>query len=129
MISFTSGPLWVSSGDRFDCGDHGALRRLNALHVRIYAVQNEERLVRSLFDQLGVLDDEDDVRMPDRAAVMSDDDRRSPLHQGIQGSDHGLFGGGIQTGGRKLKDVDKRGNWDWFDNPFAGKETLNGLRV
>lgn len=30
---------------------------------------------------------------------------------------------------RKLKDVDKRGNWEWFDNPFAGKQTLNGLRV
>jgi len=25
---------------------------------------------------------------------------------------------------RKLKDVDKRGTWDWFDNPFAGKQTL-----
>ena len=30
---------------------------------------------------------------------------------------------------RKLKDVEKRGTWDWFDNPFVGTRELNGLRV
>jgi hypothetical protein len=30
---------------------------------------------------------------------------------------------------RKLKGVKKLGNWDWFDNPFANKRELNGLRV
>ena len=30
---------------------------------------------------------------------------------------------------RKLKEVKKLGNWDWFDNPFLGKQELNGLRV
>jgi hypothetical protein len=30
---------------------------------------------------------------------------------------------------RKLKDEKKSGNWDWFDNPFANKQELNGLRV
>ena len=40
--------------------------------------------------------------------------------------------GGMVRGARlerKLKDVEKRGTWDWFDNPFAGTRTLNGLRV
>jgi hypothetical protein len=30
---------------------------------------------------------------------------------------------------RKLKEVKKLGNWDWFDNPFVNKRELNGLRV
>jgi hypothetical protein len=30
---------------------------------------------------------------------------------------------------RKLKDVQKRGTWDWFDNPFTDQRELNGLRV
>ena len=30
---------------------------------------------------------------------------------------------------RKRKDVEKRGTWDWFDNPFIDKRELNGLRV
>ena len=30
---------------------------------------------------------------------------------------------------RKIKEVKKIGNWDWFDNPFAGTRELNGLRV
>jgi len=30
---------------------------------------------------------------------------------------------------RRLKQVNKLGNWDWFDNPFLGTNELNGLRV
>jgi hypothetical protein len=30
---------------------------------------------------------------------------------------------------RKLKDVEKRGTWDWFDNPFIDMRELNGLRI
>jgi hypothetical protein len=30
---------------------------------------------------------------------------------------------------RKLKEVEKLGTWNWFDNPFQGKRELNGLRV
>lgn len=30
---------------------------------------------------------------------------------------------------RKLKDAEKLGTWDWFDNPFIDKRELNGLRV
>jgi hypothetical protein len=30
---------------------------------------------------------------------------------------------------RKLKEVKKLGNWDWFDNPFVDQQQLNGLRV
>lgn len=30
---------------------------------------------------------------------------------------------------RQLKGVEKRGEWDWFDNPFVGRRELNGLRV
>jgi hypothetical protein len=30
---------------------------------------------------------------------------------------------------RKLKDVEKLGTWDWFDNPFIDQRELNGLRV
>jgi hypothetical protein len=30
---------------------------------------------------------------------------------------------------RKLKDVEKRGTWDWFENPFTNKRELNGLRI
>lgn len=30
---------------------------------------------------------------------------------------------------RKLKGVKKSGNWDWFNNPFADQQELNGLRV
>jgi hypothetical protein len=30
---------------------------------------------------------------------------------------------------RKLKEVKKLDNWDWFDNPFLDKRELNGLRV
>lgn len=40
--------------------------------------------------------------------------------------------GGIVRGARlerKLTDVKKLGDWDWFDNPFVGRQDLNGLRV
>lgn len=30
---------------------------------------------------------------------------------------------------RKLKEVKKLGNWDWFANPFLNQQTFNGLRV
>ena len=30
---------------------------------------------------------------------------------------------------RKLSTVEKRGTWDWFDNPFANTRTMNGLRI
>ena len=30
---------------------------------------------------------------------------------------------------RKLQDTEKRGNWDWFENPFANTRELNGLRI
>lgn len=30
---------------------------------------------------------------------------------------------------RKLKDVKKIGNWEWFDNPFVNKQEWNGLRL
>lgn len=30
---------------------------------------------------------------------------------------------------RKLTDVKKLGDWDWFDNPFLGNRAMNGLRV
>jgi hypothetical protein len=30
---------------------------------------------------------------------------------------------------RKLTDVEKRGTWDWFENPFVKTRELNGLRV
>jgi len=30
---------------------------------------------------------------------------------------------------RKLKEVKKLGDWDWFNNPFLGQQQLNGLRV
>jgi hypothetical protein len=30
---------------------------------------------------------------------------------------------------RKLKNVEKNGTWDWFDNPFTNKRELNGLRI
>jgi hypothetical protein len=30
---------------------------------------------------------------------------------------------------RRLREIKKLGNWDWFDNPFAGTRELNGLRV
>ena len=30
---------------------------------------------------------------------------------------------------RKRADVEKLGDWDWFDNPFVGQRELNGLRV
>ena len=30
---------------------------------------------------------------------------------------------------RKLADVEKRGTWDWFENPFANTRELNGLRI
>jgi hypothetical protein len=30
---------------------------------------------------------------------------------------------------RKLKEVKKLGNWDWFANPFLDQQQLNGLRV
>jgi hypothetical protein len=30
---------------------------------------------------------------------------------------------------RRMKEVKKIGNWDWFDNPFANTRELNGLRV
>jgi hypothetical protein len=30
---------------------------------------------------------------------------------------------------RKLKDTEKRGSWDWFENPFANTRELNGLRI
>ena len=40
---------------------------------------------------------------------------------------------GRVTGGIRLKrrprDVQKLGDWDWFDNPFLGTRELNGLRV
>lgn len=28
-----------------------------------------------------------------------------------------------------MKDVEKSGTWDWFENPFANKRELNGLRI
>jgi len=40
--------------------------------------------------------------------------------------------GGIVHGARlerKPSDTRKVGEWDWFDNPFAGRRELNGLRV
>jgi hypothetical protein len=30
---------------------------------------------------------------------------------------------------RRVKEVKKLGDWDWFDNPFLGTKELNGLRV
>ena len=30
---------------------------------------------------------------------------------------------------RRLKDVEREGAWDWFDNPFVDGRELNGLRV
>jgi len=30
---------------------------------------------------------------------------------------------------RKLTDVEKRGTWDWFENPFVKTRELNGLRI
>jgi hypothetical protein len=30
---------------------------------------------------------------------------------------------------RKLNDTEKRGSWDWFENPFANTRELNGLRI
>ena len=30
---------------------------------------------------------------------------------------------------RKVKEIKKIGNWDWFKNPFVGTKELNGLRV
>lgn len=30
---------------------------------------------------------------------------------------------------RKLQDTEKRGHWDWFENPFANTRELNGLRI
>jgi len=30
---------------------------------------------------------------------------------------------------RRTKEVKKRGEWDWFNNPFVGTKELNGLRV
>jgi hypothetical protein len=30
---------------------------------------------------------------------------------------------------RKLKDVEKHGTWDWFENPFTDRRELNGLRI
>jgi hypothetical protein len=30
---------------------------------------------------------------------------------------------------RRVKEIKKLGNWDWFDNPFLGTRELNGLRV
>jgi hypothetical protein len=30
---------------------------------------------------------------------------------------------------RKLKEVKKHGNWNWFENPFLEKREMNGLRV
>ena len=30
---------------------------------------------------------------------------------------------------RRVKEIKKLGDWDWFDNPFVGTRELNGLRV
>ena len=30
---------------------------------------------------------------------------------------------------RKLMNVEKRGEWDWFENPFVNTRELNGLRI
>src|ERR1700741_3352586 len=30
---------------------------------------------------------------------------------------------------RKIKEIEKIGNWDWFKNPFVGSRELNGLRA
>jgi hypothetical protein len=50
------------------------------------------------------------------------------LHRGEEfvGSDGTIHGARLE---RKLKDVDKRGTWDWFENPFTNKRELNGLRI
>jgi hypothetical protein len=40
--------------------------------------------------------------------------------------------GGIVHGARlerRMKEVKKLGNWDWFKNPFVGTKEFNGLRV
>jgi hypothetical protein len=40
--------------------------------------------------------------------------------------------GGVVRGARlerKVAEVEKLGDWDWFDNPFVGRRELNGLRV
>lgn len=30
---------------------------------------------------------------------------------------------------RKMRDIKKSGNWDWFNNPFVGTKEFNGLRA
>ena len=104
-----SPPPGVSSiTHRLRRGDLRPLGGLDPVHVRIDAVAGQQRLVRALFDQFGVLHHEDDVRVADRPQVMCDDDGRPPFHQGVKGADHGLLGDGVQSRSRLVENQDRR---------------------
>lgn len=49
------------------------------------------------------------------------------LHRGEKFVSNGTVHGARLE--RKLKEVKKLGNWDWFHNPFIGKREMNGLKA
>src|ERR1700730_15348095 len=93
FVSFCDNSL--QSGGWSRRGDLGSRGCLDSVQFGIHAVLCQQRLVSALFDQFGIFDDKDDVGVADRAEMMCNDDGRSPFHQGVEGSDNRLFGGGV----------------------------------
>src|SRR5947208_8141177 len=62
-----------------------AAARLDRVQLGIHTAFREQRFVGSAFDDSCVLDDEDDVGVPNRAEMVRDDDGRPALHQAFQG--------------------------------------------
>src|SRR6266852_2045803 len=96
-------PLWATLAS-----DRGTRDGLDPVQLGIDAAERQELVVLALLREAAVLENDDLVRVADRAQPVSDGDDGATLHQAVEGLQDELLGLGIQRGGRLVENEDRR---------------------